>query len=132
MPVSTPTEPARRGLAARVSLGRVFAPVPSEFLLIASTAVLLTIFGLVMVLSATSAVATAAGQSPYDTAMRQAMFAAARTAPGDRRVTVSLTSECVGSAGRAREPEFSAVVGCAPKTAWADHASRSGPSGWHR
>lgn len=71
-----PDGPARRGLAARVSLGRVFAPVPSEFLLIASTTVLLTIFGLVMVLSATSAVATAQGQSPYDTALRQAMFAA--------------------------------------------------------
>ncbi|GAB2838868.1 hypothetical protein GCM10027024_12150 [Microbacterium insulae] len=50
--------------------------MPSEFLLIASTAVLLTIFGLVMVLSATSAVAAAAGESPYDTALRQAMFAA--------------------------------------------------------
>lgn len=59
-----------------MNLGRVFAPVPSEFLLIASTAVLLTIFGLVMVLSATSAVAAAAGESPYDTALRQAMFAA--------------------------------------------------------
>lgn len=73
---ATPPDPsARRGLAARVSLGRVFAPVPSEFLLIASTAVLLTVFGLVMVLSATSAVAAAAGQSPYDTAFRQALFA---------------------------------------------------------
>ncbi|MFD0791300.1 putative lipid II flippase FtsW [Microbacterium insulae] len=71
-----PPESPRRGLAARVNLGRVFAPVPSEFLLIASTAVLLTIFGLVMVLSATSAVAAAAGESPYDTALRQAMFAA--------------------------------------------------------
>ncbi len=39
---SPPREVApRRGLAARVSLGRVFAPVPSEFLLIASTALLL-------------------------------------------------------------------------------------------
>jgi cell division protein FtsW len=53
---------ARRGLAARVSLGRVFAPVPSEFLLIASTALLLTGFGLVMVLSATSATSAAAGR----------------------------------------------------------------------
>lgn len=58
-------EPSRpRGLAARVSLGRIFAPVPSEFLLISSTALLLTIFGLVMVLSATSATSTAAGSPP--------------------------------------------------------------------
>ncbi|MFE1645344.1 putative lipid II flippase FtsW [Microbacterium sp. P01] len=64
-----------RGLAARVSLGRVFAPVPSEFLLIASTALLLTGFGLVMVLSATSATATAAGQQPYEAVIKQAVFA---------------------------------------------------------
>ena len=30
-PVLPPEPPPRRGLAARVSLGRVFAPVPSEF-----------------------------------------------------------------------------------------------------
>ncbi len=84
MAITTPTrasEPtdadpsARRGLAARVSLGRVFAPVPSEFLLIASTALLLTIFGLVMVLSATSAAAAAAGQPPYEAAIKQGAFA---------------------------------------------------------
>lgn len=73
----TPTGDGRpkRGLAARVSLGRVFAPVPSEFLLIASTALLLTGFGLVMVLSATSATSTAAGQDPWDTVIKQAVFA---------------------------------------------------------
>ena len=71
-----PPEPTiRRGLAARVSLGRVFAPVPSEFLLIASTALLLTGSGLVMVLSATSAVATAAGDDPYEALLKQAVFA---------------------------------------------------------
>ncbi|MCR2809154.1 MULTISPECIES: putative lipid II flippase FtsW [unclassified Microbacterium] len=73
-----PTEPdpqARRGLAARVSLGRVFAPVPSEFLLLASTALLLTGFGLVMVLSATSATATAAGDPPYEEVIKQVVFA---------------------------------------------------------
>jgi len=58
-----------------VSLGRVFAPVPSEFLLIASTALLLTGFGLVMVLSATSAIATANGDPPYDTVIKQGVFA---------------------------------------------------------
>ncbi|BDV30395.1 putative lipid II flippase FtsW [Microbacterium terricola] len=67
--------PARRGLAARVSLGAVFAPVPSEFLLIASTALMLTGFGLVMVLSATSATATAAGEPPYEDVLKQAVFA---------------------------------------------------------
>jgi len=69
-------KPARRGLAARVSLGRVFAPVPSEFLLIASTALLLTAFGLVMVLSATSATATAKGEAPWEMVLKQVMFAA--------------------------------------------------------
>ncbi len=69
-------EPSRpRGLAARVSLGRIFAPVPSEFLLISSTALLLTIFGLVMVLSATSATSTAAGESPFEGLMKQGVFA---------------------------------------------------------
>jgi len=75
-PEDTPPEPGRGGLAARVSLGRVFAPVPSEFLLIASTALLLTGFGLVMVLSATSATTTAAGESPFDLVMKQLVFAA--------------------------------------------------------
>jgi cell division protein FtsW len=65
--------PARRGLAARVSLGKVFAPVPSEFLLIASTALLLTGFGLVMVLSATSALG--GGQNPYEHVIKQGVFA---------------------------------------------------------
>jgi len=68
-------DPQRRGLAARVSLGRVFAPVPSEFLLIASTALLLTGFGLVMVLSATMATSTAGGQSPFEVVLKQAVFA---------------------------------------------------------
>jgi cell division protein FtsW len=58
-----------------VSLGKVFAPVPSEFLLIASTAFLLTMFGLVMVLSATSAIATANGEPPYEAVIKQGVFA---------------------------------------------------------
>ncbi|WP_396654372.1 putative lipid II flippase FtsW [Microbacterium sp.] len=64
-----------RGFAARVSLGRVFAPVPSEFLLITSTALLLTGFGLTMVLSATMATALADGQSPFEVVLKQAVFA---------------------------------------------------------
>lgn len=74
-PSAEPAPAPRRGLAARVSLGRVFAPVPSEFLLIASTALLLTVFGLVMVLSATSATATAAGEAPYEAMIKQGVFA---------------------------------------------------------
>ena len=62
------------GLAARVSLGRAFRPVSSEFLIIASTALLLTGFGLVMVLSATSAFDD--GQSPFEHVLKQAIFAA--------------------------------------------------------
>lgn len=69
--VARPTGADPKGLAARVSLGRVFRPVSTEFLLIASTALLLTIFGLVMILSATSASAT----DPWDTAMKQGLFA---------------------------------------------------------
>jgi cell division protein FtsW len=56
-----------------VSLGRVFAPVPSEFLLIASTALLLTGFGLMMVLSATSALGGA--QNPFEHVIKQGVFA---------------------------------------------------------
>src|SRR5690606_7675727 len=54
---------------------RVFAPVPSEFLLLASTALLLTGFGLVMVLSATMATSTANGESPFDVVVKQAVVA---------------------------------------------------------
>ena len=56
-----------------MSLGKAFQPVPSEFLLIASTALLLTGFGLVMVLSATSALD--GGQSPFDHVLKQGVFA---------------------------------------------------------
>lgn len=49
--------------------------MPSEFLLIASTALLLTVFGLVMVLSATSATATARGEAPWEMVLKQVMFA---------------------------------------------------------
>ncbi|GAB3598731.1 FtsW/RodA/SpoVE family cell cycle protein [Microbacterium tumbae] len=59
------------GLAARVSLGRIFTPVSTEFLLITSSALLLTVFGLVMIISATSA--TEAGT--MDTAIKQGLFA---------------------------------------------------------
>lgn len=60
-----------RGQTARVFLGLKIKPVPAEFVLIASAAMLLTIFGLVMVLSATSASST----GPLDTFMKQGIFA---------------------------------------------------------
>ncbi|GGH40393.1 putative lipid II flippase FtsW [Microbacterium album] len=66
----------RGAVSARVSLGRVFAPVPVEFLLIASTALLLTGFGVVMVLSATTASALSAGESPYNDGLQQGIYAA--------------------------------------------------------
>ena len=76
-PSSRSTESARaRGLAARVSLGAVFRPLPAEFLLILSSALLLTGIGLVMVLSATIATSTEEGMAPWDGAVKQAMFAA--------------------------------------------------------
>lgn len=68
----TPGEQRVSGFAAKVSLGRMFTPVSTEFALIASTAVLLTIFGLVMVLSATSATST---EGPMDHMLRQGIFA---------------------------------------------------------
>ena len=61
-----------RGLAARVSLGRIFIPPSNEFLLIASTALLLTVFGIIMVISATSAIESGV----MDTALKQGLFAA--------------------------------------------------------
>lgn len=70
-PPRTEHSPERRGLAARVSLGKLFLPPSTEFVMIASTAVLLTIFGVAMVLSATSANSTA----PLDAALRQGVFA---------------------------------------------------------
>lgn len=74
-PLPPAPESRGQGFAARVSLGRVFAPVPSEFLLIASTALILTIFGLVMVLSATMAKSISAGESPFEVVMKQGAFA---------------------------------------------------------
>lgn len=64
-------EPARHGLAARVSLGRVATTVPTSFLLILSSAILLTVFGLTMVLSATSATV----DDPLGSAVRQGSYA---------------------------------------------------------
>jgi cell division protein FtsW len=69
----SPDESSTPGLAARVSLGRAFRPVSIEFLLITSAALLLTGFGLMMVLSATSALDGA--QNPFDHVLKQGVFA---------------------------------------------------------
>lgn len=74
-PTATP-EPRVDGLAARVRLGRVFRPVSTEFTLIASTSLLLTLFGLVMILSASSANAVNEGQDPFSIVLTQALVAA--------------------------------------------------------
>src|SRR5690606_18372291 len=62
------------GLLARVSLGNAFSAVPVEFLLLASSALILTAFGAVMVLSATSVESIGAGRSPYDAAIKHGVF----------------------------------------------------------
>ncbi|MEV7621074.1 putative lipid II flippase FtsW [Microbacterium sp. NPDC089321] len=68
--VGRPPRTDERGLAARVSLGRLFTAPTTEFVLIASTALVLTVFGWVMVLSATSA-----KSDPWDGAIKQGIFA---------------------------------------------------------
>jgi len=68
--VGRPPRTDERGLAARVSLGRLFTAPTTEFVLIASTALVLTVFGWVMVLSATSA-----KPDPWDGALKQGIFA---------------------------------------------------------
>ena len=73
--VPTDPTPDRPGFTARVRLGRVFTPVPNEFLLIASTALILTVVGLVLVLSATMATSTASGEGPFEIVMKQGVFA---------------------------------------------------------
>jgi len=66
--------PRKRGLLARVSLGRSFSAVPLELLLLVSAALILTAFGAVMVLSATSVESIGAGKSPYDGALKHGAF----------------------------------------------------------
>jgi len=75
-PAGSGASPQRSGaLTARVTLGRVFAPVPVEFLLVVSSALLLTGFGIVMVTSATMASALSNGESPYNDGLQQGIFA---------------------------------------------------------
>ncbi|WP_119698425.1 putative lipid II flippase FtsW [Microbacterium halotolerans] len=67
--------PRRKGgLLARVSLGSSFQAIPLEFVLLASSALILTAFGAVMVLSATSVESIGAGGSPYDGAVKHGVF----------------------------------------------------------
>ncbi len=74
-PARPEPEPRIGGLAARVRLGRIFTPVSTEFVLIASTALMLTVFGLVMILSASSANAVSQGKGPYSIVLVQALVA---------------------------------------------------------
>lgn len=71
---SSPTTP--KPLAARIALGRTIAPVPLEFLLIASSAILLTAFGVVMVFSATTVESITANGSPFNDGLSHLMYAA--------------------------------------------------------
>ncbi|MFT4235308.1 MAG: putative peptidoglycan glycosyltransferase FtsW [Microbacterium sp.] len=65
-----------RALAARISLGRVLKPVPVEFVLIAGSAILLTIFGVMMVSSATTVSSIQQDDNPYNSGLQHLVFAA--------------------------------------------------------
>jgi cell division protein FtsW len=74
--VPTEAERGRGPVTARVSLGRSFTPLPLEFLLIASAALLLTLFGILMVISATTVTSMQAANNPYNDGGKHAIFAA--------------------------------------------------------
>ncbi|WP_110589341.1 putative lipid II flippase FtsW [Microbacterium suaedae] len=72
-----PPKRAERGpLAARIALGRGLAPLPIEFLLIGSSAILLTAFGAVMVFSATTVESIAETGGPYNDGVSHLIYAA--------------------------------------------------------
>lgn len=68
--------PESRSHSVRISLGRSLRPVSVEFLLIASTAILLTAFGVVMVFSATTVESLAASGNPFNDGLSHLLFAA--------------------------------------------------------
>ncbi|MGO3662070.1 putative lipid II flippase FtsW [Microbacterium gubbeenense] len=74
------TRPPRGGssrpLSARIALGRSIKPVPVEFLLIGSAAILLTAFGVVMAFSATTVESISTTGSPYNSGLSHLVFAA--------------------------------------------------------
>ncbi|MGO1839824.1 MAG: putative lipid II flippase FtsW [Candidatus Microbacterium stercoravium] len=65
-----------RALSARIALGRAITPVPVEFLLIGSAAILLTAFGVVMAFSATTVESISTTGSPYNSGLSHLIFAA--------------------------------------------------------
>src|SRR5690625_5081488 len=65
-----------RPLAARIALDRSIAPVPLEFLLVASAAILLTAFGIVMVFSATTVESLTQSGSPFNDGIGHLIYAA--------------------------------------------------------
>lgn len=67
---------ARRGFAAVVPLRRIFAPEHRDAVILAATTVFLVVFGLVMVLSASSVEEQAGSGDPFGRVARQAAFAA--------------------------------------------------------
>ena len=80
---STPSEPQRpergaqrHGFAAVVPLARMFSPENRDSLLLIGTTLFLVVFGLVMVLSASSVEEQSATGDPFGRVLRQAIFAA--------------------------------------------------------
>jgi len=78
---STPPEPPakgseRHGFAAVVPLSRMFSPENRDSLLLIGTTLFLVVFGLVMVLSASSVEEQSATGDPFGRVLRQAIFAA--------------------------------------------------------
>ncbi|WP_221583947.1 putative lipid II flippase FtsW [Microbacterium sp. G2-8] len=72
-----PPRPADgRALSARVSLGRRIGPVSVEFLLIASSVLLLTSFGVVMIFSATTVESISETGSPLNGGLGHLVYAA--------------------------------------------------------
>jgi cell division protein FtsW len=75
-PRTPPTsEPDRRGVAARIRIGRVFRVESKDYILLLSTTVFLVLFGLVMVLSSSTVESRIEDGDFFFQAARQGMFA---------------------------------------------------------
>jgi len=76
MATKAPTTASSRSLSVRIGLGRLAKPPSLEFLLIASAAILLTAFGVVMAFSATTVESLKSSGSPYSGGITHLIFAA--------------------------------------------------------
>ena len=76
MATKAPKKAESRSFAARVVLGKLAQPPSVEFLLIASAAILLTVFGVVMAFSATAVESLKNSGTPYADGMTHLIFAA--------------------------------------------------------